>query len=788
MTILQRPLLIGSALSVAVLTSLAAAPALADSQGDVSVTNTESVQVYLSPDGKIDTKRVYEQLQMTGKGSVDLRNPISTDHLRNLDGFSGFDVQDGAQVVKQDVDGQVALRSVSDYNGDLPLRVSVAYKLDGKTVEPGDVVGADGRLEVLYTVENVTGAPQQLSFDDGHGQMVTRTVEVPIPMVASLVTTAPASFDNVTSESASMGGDGHGGTQMNFTMTLFPPIGSTKATVGYTADIHDGVVPRAELSGLPVNPLESPVFKTAATSYQGGATSGIELTDGSTQIDTNLLRLRDGAAKLVAGLIKLDDGAAQLRDGLADKAAPGAAKLADGTVRLDDGLGKLSDGAGRLADGTGKASAGSQRLASGSKRLSGGVGQLSGGVGQLSDGQHALENGLTKLYDGVKALPASVQEQLAANPDYQSALLGLRLVIFNIGNASDAATAPTLLGGLNKVAQGMRWPNPADRDCAQALTGGTPTHCGALDMVDLVADQLRTAGSPLAAVLTGTTQQVDQQLLASGAGLDKLRMGLSNPNADPTMCAANIGNPALKCGVKEVNQALLAGIPTLVDLLTGSISQELLAGIGTPTKGCDPTSTLRCGAAALADGLDQVVDGVSKLQAGAMKLSAGAGELSDGLDRIDDGAGKLADGAQQAKDGSAQIADGAGQLSDGLRTAADGSGRLSDGLGQARGGAPKLVDGAQRLSDEGTKKLIAAGEDTAQSYGEMVAVLKAGAERATTDDMAFGAPDGAVGLTAYSYILEGASGEDQRNLMRGAAGGALLVAAAGVLAIRRRLV
>jgi putative membrane protein len=739
---------------------------------DVRVGNAETVQVYMDPTGKVDTKRVYEQLDLVGKGHVTLRNPVSTDHLRNLDGFAGLDVKDGSQVVDTNVDGRTALRSVSDYDGALPLRVTTHYKLDGKTVQPGDVVGATGHLEVSYTVENVTGKPQQLSYDDGHGGRVTKTVNVPIPMVATLATTAPANFSGVRSTSANMGGDGHGGTQLNFTMTLFPPIGSTTAVVGYSADIHDGVVPRAELTALPVDPLQSPVFKSAAGSYQGGVDSGIDLTQGASKIDTNLLRLRDGAAKLLAGLIKLDDGAAQLRDGLAGQAAPGAAKLADGAGQLDTGLGKLADGAGALHAGTSKAAAGSRQLADGTQ-------QLKGGVGTLADGQKSLEDGLATLYDGVKALPQSVQDQLKSNPDYQSALLGLQLTIFGIGKTTDSPAAPTLLGGLNAIQYALRSPGP--NDCAKALTGGTPTQCGALDMVDLVADQLKAAGSPLAAALSGTTAKVDAGLLQGGAGLDKLRNGLSNPASNPATCAATIADPAHKCGVAQILQALQAGIPTLVNQLSGSISQQLLAGIGTPTKGCDPTATLRCGAAALSDGVDQLL-------AGANKLAGGAGDLSSGLGQIDDGAGQLADGARAAKDGSAQVANGANQLSDGIGTAADGSKQLADGLDQARSGAPQLVDGAQQLSDKGTKKLVAAGESTTQDYGQMVAVLKAGAKRARSQGMALGAPSGAAGLTAYDFVITGADGENSRNLARGLVGGALLAAAGGVLFLRRRLV
>ena len=143
--------------STAVLTAMAALPAAASQDRPVKVVNTETVQVYTDATGATGTKRIYEQLALTGNGTVDVRNPIDTDGLRNLDGFGGFDVQDGQQVAKLTVDGEKRLRTVSDYSGDLPLDVSVRYFLDGQPVEPGDVVGKDGKLEVRYTVKNVTG-------------------------------------------------------------------------------------------------------------------------------------------------------------------------------------------------------------------------------------------------------------------------------------------------------------------------------------------------------------------------------------------------------------------------------------------------------------------------------------------------------------------------------------------------------------------------------------------------------------------------------------------------------
>ncbi|RYU11908.1 hypothetical protein [Nocardioides iriomotensis] len=874
---IHMPLRVAAVAAAVTLTGLSLAPAAVAAGGDVQVVNTETVQVYTDATGAVQTKRVYEQVAMTGSGTVDLANPIETDGLRNLDGFGGFDVEDGNQVANIAVDGEKRLRTVSNYDGDLPLEVSVQYFLDDERVEPGDLVGASGKLGVQYTVKNVTSSPQEVTYTDGSGGEVTKTVDVPIPMVGSLTTVAPSNFTDVQSDQANIAGDGKGGTKLSFTMTLFPPLGSDTAEFGYTAHIVDGVVPRADISALPVNPLASPTFKTAADSYQGGATTGETLADGATQIDSNLLKLRDGAGDLLAGLIQLRDGSSQLQAGLSGEAAPGAAKLADGAGQLDSGLGQINSGARRLADGTGEAFAGSRDLADGAKRLKGGLGDLDKGAGdldaganQLADGQKALAGGLKTLYDGVDLLPESVKEKLKADTSYNALLGALQAIADGVGKPTDV-TSPvtgqpaTLLGGLNAIKYGLRHPNGYDP--VNCLT--TKTACGAMDGVQTIAVNLKAAtaaggdldqligaaqqayslagcpalsaglppypaflGTPACTygglVIYGLNAPVgtslplvnksfplggvkQQSQTASGAlediytkvdagivslAIPKLASGLSNPAAGNCLTAKATATTADDCGIKEAATFIqTTGIPMLVDGIANNISTELMAGIGQPTAGCDPEETLRCAAAALAAGggdltagVAKLVDGVNQLNDGGAKLAAGSGDLSDGLGRIDDGAGQLADGTGEAKDGSGRLADGAGQLADGLKDAADGSSRLTDGLATAADGAPKLVDGAERLSDEGTKKLVEAGEDTAQNYGELYATIEAGSERAQTENMAYGAPEGAMGLTAYSFVINGENGEGGRNLTRGVAGLAILGAGAGAFALRRRLI
>ena len=754
---------------------VAAGPSAAE--GDVDVVNTETVQVYMSAAGEIRSQRVYEQLVLTGKGAVEVRNPVESDGLRNLDGFGGFDVQEGVQVSEVDVDGVERSRTVSNYDGELPLAVDATYLLDGEEVEPGDVVGESGRLEVRFEVENVTGQEQEVTLTNGRGGTTTTTAEVPVPMVGSLTTVAPEGFTNVTSDEANMAGDGRGGTKLSFTMTLFPPIASTTATFGYTADIEDGVVPRVDITALPVNPLKSPSFKTAASSYEGGSATGEELAAGATEIDGHLLEMRDGAAELLAGLIKLHEGSQELQDGLAGKAAPGAERLAGGASDLRDGLGKIDDGAGELADGAGRLSGGTGDALSGSVKLRDGLGQISGGLERLSDSE-----GLPKAAEGVDLLKAGVDRILAG--------------------FGEVGTADTLIDGLHRIETG-----------ATQLSGGASQLKGGLTQL---------AGAEGLVKARGGVDQVKAGLDEStgpGGSIDSLVKGLQTLlTLDCGPICASVINTQILPGVEQSRvklQEAAGGLGLVSTGLTGAIgaldtqlipgaeqisagTSELAAG-ATKAKGGavqlkDGVSKVKAGLVELDEGLTKAVAGVLRLSSGASDAHAGSGDLADGLGLIDNGAGELADGAGRLADGTGEasagsglLSDGAGELASGLLGAADGSGRLTDGLGRVAGGAPKLVDGAGRLSKEGSKVIAGKGVETAQSYGELYAVMQAGAQRAEAERMAYGAPDGARGLTAYTYILTGEDGEGGRNWARGIAGIGLLGAGLGAAAWRRRL-
>ena len=751
-----------------VIAAMSAFPATAATEGDVEVVNTETVKIYTDATGEVQSKRLYEQLALTGEGTVDITNPVVADGLRNLDGFGGFDVEDGEQVVNLEVDGEENLRSVSNYDGDMPLDITASYVLDGEELDPEDVVGESGELTVTYTVKNVTQKSQLVTFDDGKGGTMSREVEVMMPMVGSLATSLPNNFRNVQSQ-ASMAGDGEGGTKLSFTMTLLAPIGSDTAELSYTADVVDAVIPDASISALPVNPLDVPSFKSAGESYQGGAATGAELANGATTIDSNLLKLRDGASKLLAGMIKLRDGAGELNKGLADTAVPGAmqlaagadelntgmgriyagtlelsagsVQLADGTVRLADGSVRLADGTVRLADGSVRLAEGARQLADGSILLANGAGELAAGADRLSTATDTAYEGSEKLTSGLGQISAGL-DQLAGTKGLPAAQAGIKqlqagvaALLAGFGDPSNPSSliggltqlkgglgqlqtgSGTLVGGLERLAgaEGLAAVQAGVTQLKGQLDGATPTVAGSVDQLIGLASSIATdpactgvcvvKAQNLAGGLTQLKGSLTTQLGAASGGLAQILGGLN-------------------LAIGGLNTQLIPGAKQLQGGLAGAAAgaDKLLVGAGDAKGGL---LLVQGGLESLSVGIASAVDGVMALSAGAGDAHSGSDALSDGLGQISAGAGELAGGADQVaggaegvSDGAGQVAGGAGELSAGAGEVADGAGDLADGAGRLSGGAGQLSDGAGELA-EGTGTAYAGSGRLADGAGRL---------------------------------------------------------------------
>ena len=778
----------------------AAAPALSATNDQPSTMIRKSVQTLMDPDGTVQASRLYTQIQSTGNGQVTFTDPTSGS-LRNLNGFGTPPVSDGTASFNFSVDGLLNQRTLQDYvKGDLPIKVKVEATLDGQPISPNDIVGKTGLLKMTYTITNDTSVDQEIVWKDGTGQTQTKTVPVPIPYVGSFATVLSDSYANIVAPGASVGGTGRNSTQLSYNLLLYKPLGDTTVVVKFEANVTNADIPTVDMTFLPAGPAENASTAALQEQIKGGAESGTQITDAGSQIDSNLLKLAAGAGLLNAGLLKLETGATTLSTGLNDTALPGANKLADGSKQVADGVTTAQSGADQLA-------AGSALVADGSTTLADGNAALAAGLNDLNDGLTLLKAGLNQLPPGL----TQVNQAIAG-------------VITGIGSPGNTGIT-TLLGGLNNVKWGLRNPvGYGSTDCAVALGGGRPTACGAMDAVQYISGALTSGATNLNALKPlftalwigsyGTTACTGGTILppttappanycdavatlyyslfatsgqapplggaqaqvaaAAGAlvsvyggvdgqiipGINNLKLGLSNTAcnlSDPT-------NPANPCGIKEVLGLAEAGV---TQLLAGS--QQLVAGVGTASSGCDPTATLACAGAVL--------------QAGAAQLSAGATTLEGGAGQVAAGNKDLAAGLATLSNGADQVAAGNEQLATGLAPAAAGAAQIADGLGKATPGGTQIEDGANQLSAQGSKLLIAKGNETANSYGEQYALMEALNKRSLTQaGVPNGPADGSAVVTsgAFGYTLQGVSQSDSTNGIRFLLTGLLLAGAVGL--------
>jgi putative membrane protein len=729
------------------------------------VVNRETVVADLSPSGSVKSSYLISQLDAWGKGRVNLTDPGSTSGLRNLDGFAAPRTTKDGVLWDFAVDGHAARRTVATNTDKLPVAVRATYTLDGKPISAADLVGKSGTVGVTYRVENVSGKPMTLSYQDGNGVTHTETANVVVPLVGQLQLTLPGSWTRLHTDRADVAGDGRGGTMLSYTMVLFEPIGSTTETFGFTAHVQNAQLPPASVQLVPITTKAHPEIGTGKTGYRDGAQSAIQLTDAGTQIDQHLIELRDGAGQLLAGLQQLAAGAQQLRGGLQGQLAPGAAQLHDGIATaksgadtLNSGGQQLSTGAAQLSAGVGQLAAGATQLADGTATADAGAQTLADGTGQVSSGAVALEGGLTQLAGGLDQLSAGIAA-LPQNPGLAQLLAGVQALKGGIGAVG---TPGTLLDGVHQVVLGLDHPTGAagPADPGGIRQGVLALQAGLQQLATSLAAAGTEASGGISQMNAALADQKNQLLgLATQLGCDPANPG-SAANAAPgcgNVLTALGENAGVVGGLGTLGSQLSTGVG---DALTGigdttsgpttllGGTSALLAGIGdasTPNTllwglnqvslglshpvgaagAADPGGLLQ-GVGAVGDGINQLVDTVvqqlstalgtpsspaTTLRGGAAQLVQGAGTLSDGAAQVDGGAKQLAGGLGQLTDGSKALASGAADAAAGGSEVASGAGQVAGGIGQLTGGLTQL--------DAGGSKLASGAQDAAAGSGQI---------------------------------------------------------------------
>ena len=342
---------------------------------------------------------IYAVLDQSGKAvSVNVVNAFETANISEIDDYGSY-VQiknlsnSSKPTLEEDLikwaeigDGQVFYYQGTLEDTALPWNFSFNYCIDGKVVDPSELAGRDGHLEMKFSIVRNSAFPP--FFSDNMMLQLTMTLDC-------------ERCSNIVAPDATIV---TAGSSKTLSFMILPKTSSSTFVV--ESDVID-----FEMDSMTVN---ASAVNLSLESYT------VPITDGFEQ-------LSDGLDEMISGTKQLESGAGQLYEGVSDvdsavtEISSGAKELSDASRQVMDGLNQLSESGGALSDGY-------RELESNLSQASAGMGQLEAMAGNVAKSQDAearqlamvvlaMLKGLDQASQGLSLLNSNLNQYVAAVSD-----------------------------------------------------------------------------------------------------------------------------------------------------------------------------------------------------------------------------------------------------------------------------------------------------------------------------------------------------------------------------------
>lgn len=597
----------------------------------------ETVYVIADANGKANKVIVSEWLK-NQKGSDTLKDQSNLKDVKNVKGDQDFTKGSGDELTWNAKGSDIYYQGTSDKQ--LPVDVTVTYKLNGKTVSAKELDGASGKLTMEFTYKNNTGKTKKVN-----GKNVT--IYQPFLMVSGLlVDNDKMSNVEVTNGKVINSGDK--------TVVVGMALPGLEESLGL-ADLTD-----SDGKKIDIDVPQKVTIKADVSDFSLLTT--VTMASNSALEELNLDDV-DSVDDLKNSLKKLGDSSKE---------------LVDGTKKLEDGVGELNDKSGDLADGVDKVNQGAKDLDKGAK--------------DLNNGAKDLDDGTNELATQVKDLPSSAQQLLDGAKSIKSAL----------GNAdSKTQTIYTGAAAIEEGAQQMsdNLKNTNGKSIYEAAAGIQEGAAKVTSGADQLSDGLNTAAANLDESIKLLNAAVGQL-----EDLQKTTEDTRTLQTYGALIKEIKGSIQYQQGVKQaLTSTLQSGITsikggaTLIDTYAGKIADGSV-------KLVEGAAKLEAGAKAIQSGVDTMISGnngqnLNAMIVGLSMLSQQSGKLVAGTQKLADGSGKLLAGTDTLTEGTGKLASGTGELSDGTDKLISGIGELLDGSKDLAEGMAKFdEEGIQKLT------------------------------------------------------------------------------------------
>lgn len=570
------------------------------------ISKQESVYVNAEADGTVSQITVADWL----KGSADINGTIRDESdlsgITNVKGDETF-TQNGKSVEWAAKGKDIYYQG--ETSQELPVDLKITYKLDGTVMEPKDMLGRSGKVEIHVAYTNKS---KQMKTIDGK----QTTLYTPFIMLTGMILPSEV-FDKVEIDNGRVINDGSnqivvglGVPGLKESLDLEEDA-SEKIPDGFTvtADAKDFSMGNTFTYGSPnlFNELELDEIE--------------QLDDLEEKLDD----LTDAAGKIVEGSEELSDN----MDKFADKMGDLKSSVKD---FKKDGVDKLAKGIGKMAKGT-------PELAKGVNEYTSGVTSFASGTSSYVDGAKKITDGCSNLYTKVKNLP----NQISAFDT------GLKTYTGSVDKLGTKENVTKLKSGAKSVSDGIT-----------ALNTNLAALEKSYETTDTLIKGLKASGADgtliaqMEAVLNGQKESVQklkaatsaESELKQGAGavsggvttvMDGLRQ-LSTKSSELTGVTSQLNSsmPELVQGVKSLKEGGEALAKNNTTLKTSGRKLQKAGG-----KLKKSVTTVKKGVRSLNKGGKSLVKASAKLVTGVNKLTAASGELNRGSNKLSEGASEF---------------------------------------------------------------------------------------------------------------------------------------------------
>lgn len=287
----------------------------------------ETVYVIAGADGSVEKIIVSDWIKNSLK-SASINDKSELKNAENVKGNEKYTMSSDNMRVWDAQGSDIYYKG--DIDKELPVKLSVSYKLDGKTVDPKTLAGKSGKVTVRYEYTN-----NQYETVDIDGKQ--EKIYVPFAMLTGMLLDNDV-FTNISVTNGKIINDGDRTVVAGI---AFPGLQSNLAISKDKLDIPDYVeitadVKKFEMSNT-VTIAANNIFNEIDTSKINSVS---DLEGQLDKVTSSMKQLTDGSSALYGGLTTLLNKSSELISGI-DKLSNGAKQLQAGASELDSGLNQL---------------------------------------------------------------------------------------------------------------------------------------------------------------------------------------------------------------------------------------------------------------------------------------------------------------------------------------------------------------------------------------------------------------------------------------------------------------